>query len=411
MRRRYRELVDGLAPLRPLVCYAVKANHNLAVIRTFAALGAGADTVSGGEIERALAAGVPPSRVVLAGLGKTSAEIDLALGHGILQFNVESLDELDQISARAVALGRTAAIALRINPDIAAGGHDKISTGRKGDKFGLPLASAAAAMARARALPGLEPVGLHVHIGSQIADLDAFAAAYARVLGLFLELRRQGAPLRRLDLGGGLGVRHGQQPAVAPAAYGAMLRRVLDGAAAGRGGEVEILLEPGRWLVADAGLLLASVVATKQADGRRFVVLDAGMNALLRPAMYGARHPIMPVRVAPEGVQLQRIEPMATEDQPGGDDLADVVGPICESSDVFGRDYALPPLRAGDLVAILQAGAYGAVMASDYNSRPSPAEVLVDGERMALVRRRREPAHQMTEETIPDWLRGAGGAS
>lgn len=385
MRGRYRALAAALAGLPTLICYAVKANHNLAVIATFAREGAGADTVSAGEVERALKAGVPPSRIVLAGVAKTDAEIGRAVQAGILQLNVESVEELRRVAAVADTMGRTVPIALRVNPDIGAGGHDKISTGRKGDKFGVPIAQAHEVMALAADLPGVEPVGLHVHIGSQITGLAAFEAAYGRLASLYRELRAGGIPLRRLDLGGGLGVRYGDEPAIDPDAYAAVVRRTVGGL------DAELVLEPGRWLVAEAGALVASVVDRKSGDGRRFVILDAGMNALVRPAMYGARHPILPVARPPAGTAEEAA-------------MADVVGPICESSDIFGRDYRLPGLGAGDLVAIMAAGAYGAVMASDYNSRPSPAEVLVEGGRFAIVRERRDVDAQMRGETIPDWL-------
>jgi diaminopimelate decarboxylase len=383
MRARLAALLRAFAHQPVLVCYAVKANHNLAVIRTLAQAGAGADTVSGGEIERAVAAGVAPSRIVFAGVAKTDAEIRMALRARIHQFNVESLEELLRIDALARAEGSRAPVAFRINPDVGAGGHDKISTGRKGDKFGVPLAEIHEAVAQAARLPGIEPVGLHVHIGSQITRLDGFEAAFRKAAGLLRELRAAGHPLRRLDLGGGLGVRYLDEVPIEPQAYAAMVARALDGL------DCELVLEPGRWLVAEAGVLVSRVVFTKAADGRAFLVLDAGMNALLRPAMYGARHAILPVRGSSARKDLL---PM------------DVVGPICESSDLFGRDYLLPPLVAGDLVAIMSAGAYGATMVSDYNSRPSPAEVLVDGEKWAVVRRRRLPADQFRDESVPAWL-------
>jgi diaminopimelate decarboxylase len=392
MRARYRALAAALAGLDVTICYAVKANHNLAVIATLAREGAGADTVSIGEVERALAAGVPPGRIVLAGVAKTDEEIARAIALGLLQVNVESAEELERVAALAAARGRRVPVALRVNPDIGAGGHDKISTGRKGDKFGVPIALAHEVLTRALRLPGVEPVGLHVHIGSQITGLAAFEAAYGRLAGLWRELRAAGVPLRRLDLGGGLGVRYGEDPAVDPDAYAQVVRRAVGDLGAA------LVLEPGRWLVAEAGALLARVVYLKSGDGRRFAILDAGMNTLVRPAMYGARHAILPV-AGPPGRD-------AVDDAA----LVDVVGPICESSDVFGRDYRLPGLAAGDLVALMAAGAYGAVMASDYNSRPAPAEVLVDRGRVALVRTRRDVRAQMAGEHIPDWLAGATAA-
>lgn len=383
MRTRYRALAEALTGLRATICYAVKANHNLAVIRTLAAEGAGADTVSGGEVARALTAGVPAGRIVYAGVGKSDAEIEAALGHSIMQFNVESVEELRRISAIAARTGGEAAIALRINPDVGAGAHDKISTGRKGDKFGVPYQEAGAVLGEAMRLPGIRPVGLHLHIGSQITDLAPFEAAFTRAAQIYRDLRQQGIPLQRLDFGGGLGVRYGTETALDPATFGAMLRRVVQGL------DAEIVLEPGRWLVAEAGILLARVLYPKQAGDRRFLILDAGMNTLLRPAMYGARHEILPV------VEPDPAAPLVA---------TDVVGPICESSDIFGRDFSLPPLEAGDLVAFTSAGAYGAVMMSDYNSRSSAAEVLVDGDRYAIVKPTRPVEEQLAGDLIPDWL-------
>lgn len=383
MRQRLRALLDAFGEPAPLVCYAVKANNNLAVVRVLAAAGAGADTVSGGEIRRARAAGVAPERIVLAGVAKTDDEIALALREGVLQLNVESLQELERIDAVARGLGKRAPIALRVNPDVAAGTHDKITTGRRIDKFGLPFGQARAAYARALELSGVEPVGLHLHIGSQITSLEPFEAAYGKAVSLYRELRAAGVPLRRLDLGGGLGVRYQKETPVDPLAFAALVRRLTAGL------DAELVLEPGRWLVAEAGVLVASVIDVKQGEDRRFLVLDAGMHTLIRPALYGARHAILPLRDAPE---RRHLVPM------------DVVGPICESSDIFGRDYHLPPLRPGDRVALMAAGAYGAVMASDYNSRPSPAEVLVDGDRFAPIRARRSPEAQLAADRIPDWL-------
>lgn len=388
MRARLRALEAAFAGLPCLVCYAVKANHNLAVIRTLAAAGAGADTVSGGEILRARAAGVPPDRIVFAGVAKTDPEIRLALAEGILQLNVESLPELERIAEIATAMGRTAPVALRINPDVAAGTHEKISTGRKGDKFGIPIDEAIAAYDRAAALPGLAPIGLHLHIGSQIAELAPFEAAYRKAVALVDELRARGHAIRRLDLGGGLAVRYGERAAMDASAFGALVRRLTAGL------DLELVLEPGRYLVAEAGVLLASVIYLKETGERRFLVLDTGMNALVRPAMYGARHGIVPLRAPASGEPLLAM---------------DVVGPICESSDLFGRDYELPRLGRGERVAFLAAGAYGMVMASDYNSRPAPAEVLVEGGRWAVIRPRREGAQLFRDERIPAWLAGPDG--
>lgn len=387
MRERIRAFQAAFEGERVLVCYAVKANSNLAVIRLLADEGAGADTVSGGEIVRALAAGVPPERIVYAGVAKTDDEIRLALGVGILQFNVESAQELFRLGELASAMGRKAPVALRVNPDVSAGGHDKISTGRRHDKFGIAYDEAGEIYAMAARLAGVDPVGVHLHIGSQITHLEPFEAAYRRGVELFTGLRAAGLPLRRLDLGGGLGVRYENEPRVEVDAFAALVRRLTSGL------NCELLFEPGRALVAEAGVLLSSVIYLKQSRDRRFLVLDSGMNVLIRPAMYGAFHAVLPVREpTPEDVLV----PM------------DVVGPICESSDVLGRDRLLPMLGPGDLVAITGAGAYGAVMASHYNSRPGAAEVMVAGGRHALIKPRQSPEQQLADERIPDWLAGSG---
>jgi diaminopimelate decarboxylase len=383
MRSRLWALHHAFTGMPALFCYAVKANSNLAIIRALAAEGAGADTVSGGEILRALAAGVPPGRIVFAGVAKSDEEIRLALRHGIFQINVESIPELRRIAELAREQGVTAPVAFRVNPDVAAGTHEKISTGRKGDKFGIPLEAVAEAYGLARRLAGIMPVGLHIHIGSQITDTAPFAAAYRKAVDLFKGLRADGYPLRTLDFGGGFGVRYQDERPIEPEAIAAVVRDLV------RDLDCQLIFEPGRFLVAEAGALVAGVIYVKEAGERRFAVLDAGMNVLVRPAMYGARHAILPVQEAADDRHLLP---------------TDVVGPICESSDVFGRDYLLPPLRRGERVAILGAGAYGSVMASDYNSRPSPAEVLVDGDRWAVIRPRRLPEAQYADDRIPDWI-------
>lgn len=383
MRARLRALQDAFADDPVLVCYAIKANDNLAVIRTLAREGAGADVVSGGELERALAAGVAPERIVFSGIGKTRDELAFALATGVLQINVESVPELLLLDEVARETERRAPIALRVNPDVAAGTHDKISTGRRADKFGIPHDEAHGVYAMAMGLAGIEVTGLHLHIGSQITRLEPFRDAYARGVELARGLIARGVTLRRLDLGGGFGVPYRNEPAFDARAYAAMVREVTAGL------DLAIVLEPGRALVAEAGVLLARVIYVKESAGRRFVVLDAGMNVLLRVAMYDAHHEVLPVRAPASGTV-----PI----------LADVVGPICESSDVFARDRLLPPLAAGDLVVLATAGAYGAVMASDYNARPSAAEVLVDGGRHAVVKPRHMPRERFADEHVPDWL-------
>jgi len=387
MRSRLGAYQEAFADRPALFCYAVKANSNLAVIRTLAAAGAGADTVSGGEIARALAAGVAPERIVFAGIAKTDDEIRFALRTGIMQFNVESVPELLRISTIATDLGTTAPVALRINPDVDAGTHSKITTGRKEDKFGIAYADAPALFAMAAGLVGVTPIGVHLHIGSQITALEPFEQAYRRGIDLFDEMRRSGIPLRRLDLGGGFGVRYRNETPITPAAFARMVKDLLGAR------DVELVFEPGRALVGEAGALIASVIYRKESAGRRFLILDAGMNVLIRPALYDAYHEVLPLAEPAADAQL---EPM------------DVVGPICESSDIFGRDRWLPLLDAGDRVAFLSAGAYGAVMASNYNSRVSAAEVLVDGDRWAVIKPAIPPEAQFAGEAIPPWLAVVG---
>jgi diaminopimelate decarboxylase len=368
---------------KPLIAFAVKANANLSVLRTLAAEGAGADTVSEGEIRRALAAGVPAERIIFSGVGKTRGEIAFALKAGVHQVNVESEPELAAVSAVARGLGVAAPIALRVNPDVGAGGHAKISTGGSASKFGVSMAAAEALYARAAGDPALRAVGLACHIGSQIADLAPLADAFARMRGLVERLRAAGLGVDRLDLGGGLGVPYFNQPdPPAPDAFSAMAARIVGGL------DVELAFEPGRVLAANAGVLVASVIHVNvRPDGHRFLVLDAAMNDLLRPAMYDAWHDVRPVR--------PRDGPPA---------FYDVVGPVCESGDTFARDRPLPPFEAGDLAAFFSAGAYGAVMASEYNSRPLVPEVLVDGARWAVVRARPTYEAMLAREPIAPWL-------
>lgn len=385
MRARLGALVAALdqANVSADIHYAVKANDHLAVLRVFAQVGAGADVVSGGELLRVHAAGVAPAHIVFSGVGKTARELRLALTQDIAQINVESAEELAQVSAVAVALDRTARIALRVNPDIDAGTHTKISTGRAGDKFGIPVADAASLYAHAAALPGVHPVGLAVHIGSQIATMAPYRAAYARMAELVRGLRATGHVVDTLDCGGGLGIGYRNEPLPGPAA--------LAGAIAGafRGLDVRLILEPGRWLVGPAGVLLSEVVLVKHAGGRRFVVLDAAMNDLVRPAMYDSWHGIVPLGAADA---VREVAP------------ADVVGPVCESGDTFARHRALPPLAPGARVAILDAGAYGAVMSSTYNARPLAAVAMIDGGRWAVIRERQPIEALWRDERIPDWF-------
>ncbi|MGH6943245.1 MAG: diaminopimelate decarboxylase [Geminicoccaceae bacterium] len=383
MRARFRRLARAFADQKALICYALKANSNLAVIRTLADEGAGAEVVSGGELQRARAAGVAPARIVFSGVGKSREEMGAALDAGIAQFNVESMRELIVLGEVAVAKRCRAPVALRINPDVAAETHDKISTGRRQDKFGIAYDQALDAYRVAQRLAGIETLGLHLHIGSQVPSAAPFEAAYRRGLELVRRLREEGIALRRLDLGGGFPVSYRGEPDFDVEAYAALVRRLT----LGQG--LELQLEPGRYLVAEAGVLLARVLYVKDGTERPCVVLDAGMNDLLRPALYDAYHAIRPVREPARG-------------EPHG--ALDVVGPVCESADIFARGRDLPRLAPGDLVALMCAGAYGAVMASDYNSRPVPALVLVEGARCAVVRPRIEPSARLADERLPEWL-------
>ena len=383
--RHLRVMDEALAGLPHLVCYAVKACGNLAVLRLLARAGAGFDVVSEGELRRALAAGAEGARIVFAGVGKTRAEMAFALEAGVGQFNVESEPELRALSEVAVAMGRRAPVAVRLNPDVDAQTHAKISTGKAQDKFGVPIARAREVYALAAGLPGVEVVGVDVHIGSQLTQLAPFRAAFLKVAEAVAALRAEGHAIRRVDLGGGLGIPYVRSNAAPPLPfdYGAVVRETV-----GRLG-AEIVVEPGRLIVGNAGLLVASVIYRKQGEGRDFLILDAAMNDLIRPAMYDAWHDIVAVA-----------EPAA--DAPLAP--ADVVGPVCESGDTFARDRMLPPLGPGDLVAFRSAGAYGAVMASEYNARPLVPEVLVSGSRFDVVRRRPSYAEMMARERIPDWL-------
>jgi diaminopimelate decarboxylase len=379
----YHRFAEAFAPAKPLVCYAVKANSNLAVLRLFARLGAGADVVSEGELRRALAAGIPPRHIIFSGVGKTREELEAALAAGIHQINVESVPELRRLSEVAVARRQTARVALRVNPDIDALTHAKIATGKKENKFGIDIEDAGEAYRLAAELPGIEPVGLAMHIGSQLVDLGPFRDAFARLAELVLELRAAGLSVGLLDLGGGIGIRYHAERPPEPAAYAALVRQVFGPL------EVELAFEPGRVLCGPAGLLIASVVYVKDGATRRFVILDAAMNDLIRPALYEAWHDIVPVRLPSAGAVLSP---------------ADVVGPVCETGDTFGTERDVPPLAEGDLVALTDAGAYGAVMSSAYNSRLLVPEVMVSEGRFAVIRARPSYEAMLALDAIPDWL-------
>ena len=368
---------------KPLVAFAVKANPNVSVLKTLGDLGAGADTVSEGEIRRALAAGIPPERIVFSGVGKTEAEIAFALKTGVSEINVESPPEMELIARVAERLGVRATIAFRVNPDVSAGGHVKIATGKAENKFGVSFAEAERLYAQASNNAHLNPVGVACHIGSQITDLAPMKAAFAKMRGLVENLRAQGLSVSRLDLGGGLGVPYFNMPEPpSPDDFADVVAEAVAGL------DVELAFEPGRVIAANAGVLVSEVIQIhERPEGRRFLVVDAAMNDLLRPAMYDAYHDIRPIR-AREG------EPQAY----------DVVGPVCETGDTFTRDRMLSPLEPGDLIAFMSAGAYGAAMSSEYNTRPLVPEVLVDGDRFAVVRPRPSYDEMLAREPLAEWL-------
>lgn len=375
---------QAFAPREPLVAFAVKANSNIAILRVLAKRGAGADTVSAGEIKRALKAGVAPEKIIFSGVGKTEAELAFALETGVHQINVESIAELDMLSAIAQRAGKRAALAIRVNPDIGAGGHDKISTGKTDAKFGVSVEDALQLYARAAQEPHLDAKGIAVHIGSQIKDLSPLEAAFGVMRKMVEQLRGQGLKVERLDLGGGLGVPYFNEPEPPPPSdYAAMIARAFAGL------DIDLAFEPGRMIAGNAGVLLTRVIRTQARKERPILVLDAAMNDLARPAMYDAYHDLRPVREAEAGQALTR---------------ADLVGPICETGDTFARNRALPKLQPGDLAAFMTAGAYGAAMSSTYNSRDLVPEVLVSGEKFAIIRRRWTIEEQMALESAPDWL-------
>ena len=380
--QRYTDFANAFSHNRATICYAVKANGNLAVIRTLAALGAGADVVSEGELRRALAAGTPTDRIVFSGVGKSRAELAYALTQGIVQINVESEPELEALSEICVALDKTASIGVRVNPDVDAKTHAKISTGKAENKFGIDIARASAVFARARDLPGVNPVSVAVHIGSQITDLTPLRIAFGHLASLVDRLRADGHNITRLDLGGGLGIRYEDETPPTPAEYAAMVNETLGHL------DCHLMFEPGRVLVGEAGILVTSVLYDKPGESRRFVIVDAAMNDLVRPSMYDAYHGVLPIRETSSDIMLSD---------------ADIVGPVCETGDTFARHRAMPPVDPGDMLAILSAGAYGAVMSSTYNARLLIPEVLINGDAFAVVRARPSYDDLLKLDQFADW--------
>ncbi|MCF8483766.1 MAG: diaminopimelate decarboxylase [Rhodobacteraceae bacterium] len=383
--RHYHLFTEALSPLPHMVCFAIKSLSNLAVLKLLGDLGAGMDVVSGGEYRRALAAGIPGDRIVFSGVGKTREEMRLALTGGIRQFNVESEPEMRALSEVATSLGLRAPITIRVNPDVDAKTHEKIATGKSENKFGIPIARASEVYAEAARLPGLEVIGIDVHIGSQLTDLAPFEQAYLKVADLTRRLRSEGHTISRLDLGGGLGIpyaRSNEAPPL-PMDYGALIKRTVGDLG------VEVEIEPGRLISGNAGILVSSVIYVKNGEGRDFLIVDAAMNDLVRPSMYGAHHDIIAVEEPAPGVDAR---------------VFDVVGPVCETGDTFAKARPVAPLGEGDLIAFRSAGAYGAVMASEYNSRPLVPEVLVKGDHFAVIRARPTFDEMLSRDTIPEWL-------
>src|SRR5271156_4504450 len=384
--RHFRVFSEAFVGARALVCYAMKANSNQAVLTTLARLGAGMDVVSEGELRRARAAGVPGAKIIFSGVGKTRAEMALGLDEDIRCFNVESEPELEALAEVAASRGQRARIAIRVNPDVDARTHAKISTGKSENKFGIPISRAREVYARARALPGIEVGGVDMHIGSQITDLQPFDDAFALLAEFVQALRADGHNIEHVDLGGGLGIpyRNDNDPPPAPEQYARVVARRMGSLGC------KVILEPGRAIVGNAGALVASVIYLKKGENKRFVIVDAAMNDLVRPTLYDAHHEILPVKEPEPGAYSMR---------------SDVVGPVCESGDYLALDRDLPELAAGDLVAVMSAGAYGAVQAGTYNTRLLVPEVLVKGAEYAVVRPRRTYEELIGLDTLPPWLK------
>lgn len=381
LERHYGVMRDAFNTHSPLICFAVKANSNVAVLKLLANQGAGADCVSQGEIYRALRAGIAPEKIVFSGVGKTQEELSYALEQGVLQINAESVEELEDISDAAKSLGKTARVAIRVNPDVDAKTNDKISTGRKEDKFGVAWDHVKDTYAKAAALPCVEVTGISCHIGSQLTDLEPFEAAFKKVVNLVKELRELGHNVHHVDLGGGLGIPYGVETPPAPADYATLIETVLGDM------KCQLVLEPGRLIAGNAGVLLTRVVRVKRTETRTFVIVDAAMNDLIRPSLYNAHHMLVPL--TKDDVETECV---------------DVVGPVCETGDVFARQIMLPKVKQGDVLAFRSAGAYGAVMSSYYNTRPLVPEILVKDSYSALIRARPTLQEIVDREEIPSWL-------
>jgi len=386
LRRHFKVFSQAFADVPSLVCFAMKANSNLAVLRVLAELGAGMDVVSEGELRRARAAGVPANKILFSGVGKLAHELNYALDEEILCFNVESEPELELLSQLASAKGKTARISLRVNPDVDAKTHKKISTGKSENKFGIPIAGIRDVYARAAKLPGIRVTGVDMHIGSQITELEPYDASIERLVGLVRDLRADGHTIDHIDVGGGLGIpyRDDNDPPPHPDDYAAMVKRHAANL------DATLIFEPGRLIAGNAGILVSEVVYVKEGEGKTFVIVDAAMNDLIRPTLYEAYHAVWPVQ----------------KRQPGGAIIrADVVGPVCETGDYLALDRDIPAVKSGDLLAVMSAGAYGAVQSGTYNTRPLIPEVLVDGDKFAVIRKRPSYDELLGLDTIPDWLK------
>jgi diaminopimelate decarboxylase len=385
LRRHYHVFAGAFADISSLVCYAVKANSNVAVLRLLGQLGAGMDIVSEGELRRALAAGIPPNRIMFSGVGKTARELALALDVGILCFNIESEPELHLLAKIATEKGKVAPISIRVNPDVDAKTHKKISTGKSENKFGIPISKARQVYAMAAGLKGIRITGVDMHIGSQITALEPYDVSIERLVGFVTMLRADGHAIEHIDLGGGLGIpyRDDNEPPPHPDAYAEVVKRYVKDL------DATIIFEPGRLIAGNAGILVSEVIYVKEGEGKTFVIGDAAMNDLVRPTLYDAYHAIWPVKERAAGSALM---------------TADLVGPVCETGDYIALDRDMPMVASGDLLAIMSAGAYGAVQAGTYNTRPLVPEVLVDGDRFAVIRPRPSYDAMLALDSVPDWL-------